>query len=95
MDFPPLHDESAPPFLSTGNQAFSSEQVGSSYRTTRRVTVTLSPFVTMVFTLLSTTVTLRPPLSVTNKIDETWWSRWVESMRSKDVECTFGILKGF
>jgi hypothetical protein len=34
-----------------------------------------------------------PPLSVTNKIDETWWSRWVESMR-KDVECTFGILKG-
>jgi len=34
-----------------------------------------------------------PPLSVTNKIDETRWSRWVESMR-KDVECTFGILKG-
>ena len=33
-----------------------------------------------------------PPLSVTNKIDETRWSRWVESMR-KDVECTFGILK--
>ena len=34
-----------------------------------------------------------PPISVTNKIDETRWSRWVESMR-KDVECTFGILKG-
>ncbi len=34
-----------------------------------------------------------PPLSVTNKIDETHWSRWVESMR-KDVECMFGILKG-
>ncbi len=33
------------------------------------------------------------PLSVTNKIDKTRWSRWVESMR-KDVECTFGILKG-
>ena len=33
-----------------------------------------------------------PPLSVTNKIDETRWSRWVESMR-KDVECTFGIFK--
>ena len=34
-----------------------------------------------------------PPLSITNKIDETRWLRWVESMR-KDVECTFGILKG-
>jgi hypothetical protein len=34
-----------------------------------------------------------PPLSVTNTIDETRWSRWVESMR-KDVECTFRILKG-
>jgi len=34
-----------------------------------------------------------PPLSVSNKIDETRWSRWVESMR-KDVECTFGNLKG-
>jgi hypothetical protein len=33
-----------------------------------------------------------PPFSVTNKIDETRWSRQVESMR-KDVECTFGILK--
>ena len=27
MDFPPLHDESAPPFLSTGNQAFSPPQL--------------------------------------------------------------------
>ena len=34
-----------------------------------------------------------PPIFVTKKIDETRWSRWVESMR-KDVECTFGILKG-
>ena len=34
-----------------------------------------------------------PPLSVTNKINKTRWSRWVESMH-KDVEYTFGILKG-
>ena len=34
-----------------------------------------------------------PPIFVTKKIDKTRWSRWVESMR-KDVECTFGILKG-
>jgi hypothetical protein len=34
-----------------------------------------------------------PPFSVTNKIDETRWSRWVESMRKK-MEYTFGILKG-
>lgn len=34
-----------------------------------------------------------PPFGVTNDIDEIRWSRWVESMR-KDVECTFGILKG-
>ena len=34
-----------------------------------------------------------PPISGTHKIDKTRWSRWVESMR-KDVECTFGILKG-
>jgi len=27
MDFPPVHDESAPPFLSTGNQAFSPPQL--------------------------------------------------------------------
>ncbi len=27
MDFPPLHDESAPPILSTGNQAFSPPQL--------------------------------------------------------------------
>ena len=34
-----------------------------------------------------------PPFGVTNDVDEIRWSRWVESMR-KDVECTFGILKG-
>jgi hypothetical protein len=34
-----------------------------------------------------------PPFGVTNDIDEIRWSWWVESMR-KDVECTFGILKG-
>lgn len=34
-----------------------------------------------------------PPFSRTNNIREIRWSRWVESMR-KDVECTFGILKG-
>ena len=52
--------------------------LNSCFKTKR---VTLSPSGTMVFTL------------VTNKIDETRWSRWVESMH-KDVECTFGILKG-
>ena len=26
-------------------------------------------------------------------MDEIRWSKWLESMR-KDVECTFGILKG-
>ena len=34
-----------------------------------------------------------PPFGVTNDIDEIRWSKWLESMR-KDVECTFGILKG-
>ena len=34
-----------------------------------------------------------PPFSRTNDIQEIRWSKWVESMR-KDVECTFGILKG-
>lgn len=34
-----------------------------------------------------------PPFSRTNDVREIRWSRWVESMR-KDVECTFGILKG-
>ena len=34
-----------------------------------------------------------PPFSRTNNIQEIRWSKWVESMR-KDVECTFGILKG-
>ena len=26
-------------------------------------------------------------------MDEIRWSKWLESMR-KDIECTFGILKG-
>jgi hypothetical protein len=34
-----------------------------------------------------------PPFGVTNNTDEICWSKWLESMR-KDVECTFGILKG-
>ncbi len=34
-----------------------------------------------------------PPFKVTNRVDEIRWSKWVESMR-KDVECTFGIIKG-
>jgi len=34
-----------------------------------------------------------PPMTMTNQINEIRWSKWVESMR-KDVECTFGILKG-
>ncbi len=34
-----------------------------------------------------------PPFVVTNNVDEIRGSKWVESMR-KDVECTFGILKG-
>jgi hypothetical protein len=34
-----------------------------------------------------------PPFKVTNITSEIRWSKWVESMR-KDVECTFGILKG-
>jgi len=34
-----------------------------------------------------------PPFGVSNDIDEICWSKWLESMR-KDVECTFGILKG-
>jgi hypothetical protein len=34
-----------------------------------------------------------PPFGVSNDIDEIRWSKWLESMR-KDVECTFGILKG-
>ena len=34
-----------------------------------------------------------PPFGVTNNVDEIRWSKWVESMR-KDMECTFGILKG-
>jgi hypothetical protein len=34
-----------------------------------------------------------PPFSKSNDIDEMHWSKWLESMR-KDVECTFGILKG-
>ena len=38
----------------------------------------------------STTV---PPFTRTGYQDEIRWSEWLESMR-KDVECTFGILKG-
>jgi len=34
-----------------------------------------------------------PPFKVTLDQREIRWSKWVESMR-KDVECTFGILKG-
>ena len=34
-----------------------------------------------------------PPMKNTLYIAETRWSKWLESMR-KDVECTFGILKG-
>jgi hypothetical protein len=34
-----------------------------------------------------------PPFTVTSNVDEIRWSKWTESMR-KDVECTFGILKG-
>jgi len=34
-----------------------------------------------------------PPFTITSDIDEIRWSKWLESMR-KDVECTFGILKG-
>jgi len=30
---------------------------------------------------------------ISNLIDKSWWSKRLESMR-KDVECTFGILKG-
>jgi hypothetical protein len=34
-----------------------------------------------------------PPFTITSDIDKIRWSNWLESMR-KDVECTFGILKG-
>ena len=34
-----------------------------------------------------------PPMKQTMYVTETRWSQWLESMR-KDVECTFGILKG-
>ena len=34
-----------------------------------------------------------PPYSMTSCREEIRWSNWMESMR-KDVECTFGILKG-
>ena len=34
-----------------------------------------------------------PPYKSTNSRKEIRWSKWLESMR-KDVECTFGILKG-
>lgn len=34
-----------------------------------------------------------PPLKACSTYDELRWSKWLESLR-KDVECTFGILKG-
>jgi hypothetical protein len=34
-----------------------------------------------------------PPFTITSDMDEIRWSKWLESMQ-KDVECTFGILKG-
>jgi hypothetical protein len=34
-----------------------------------------------------------PPFGVTNDVNEIRLSKWLESMR-KDVECTFGLLKG-
>jgi hypothetical protein len=34
-----------------------------------------------------------PPFTMTSLQDEIRWLKWLESMR-KDVECTFGILKG-
>jgi len=34
-----------------------------------------------------------PPFGVSNNIDKIWWLKWLESMW-KDVECTFGIMKG-
>ena len=34
-----------------------------------------------------------PPFTITIDLDEICWSKWLEGMR-KDVECTFGVLKG-
>lgn len=34
-----------------------------------------------------------PPFKDTSYVDQEDWSKWIESL-SKDVECTFGILKG-
>jgi hypothetical protein len=34
-----------------------------------------------------------PPFKTSSNRDEVQWSQWLESMR-RDVECTFGILKG-
>lgn len=34
-----------------------------------------------------------PPIKEPFTFEEARWSKWLESMR-KDVECTFGILKG-
>ena len=34
-----------------------------------------------------------PPIKSPSTYDELRWSKWLESLR-KDVECTFGILKG-
>jgi hypothetical protein len=34
-----------------------------------------------------------PHFQVSNSVDKIWWSKWLKFMQ-KDVECTFGILKG-
>jgi hypothetical protein len=34
-----------------------------------------------------------PPLKESSNYGDIRWSKWLESMR-KDVECTFGIMKG-
>ena len=37
--------------------------------------------------------TTMPPHKICSKYSEIRWAQWLESMR-KDVECTFGIMKG-
>ena len=34
-----------------------------------------------------------PSFTVSSDMDKIHWSKWLESMQ-KDVDCTFGILKG-
>jgi hypothetical protein len=38
--------------------------------------------------------TTMPPLKHSTNGREIRWSKWIQSMMRKDVECTFGILKG-